>query len=76
MLSLLKLMPLPKNEELARQLLKVLIDADGRFHKELDEAVDVVVDCVGEPTLNGSLRSLKVGGAWCASATSCLRASR
>ncbi len=41
---------------------EVLIDADGRFHKELDEAVDVVVDCVGEPTLNGSLRSLKVGG--------------
>lgn len=41
---------------------EVLVDTDGRFHKELDAAVDVVVDNVGEPTLNASLRCLQVGG--------------
>jgi D-arabinose 1-dehydrogenase-like Zn-dependent alcohol dehydrogenase len=41
---------------------EVLVDRAGRFHKQLDVAVDVVIDCVGEPTLNASLRSLKVGG--------------
>lgn len=41
---------------------EVLVDTDGRFHKELDAAVDVVVDTVGEPTLNAALRSLTVGG--------------
>lgn len=41
---------------------EVLVAGDGRFHKQLDEAVDVVVDCVGEPTLNAALRCLEVGG--------------
>jgi len=41
---------------------EVLVDTEGRFHKELDAAVDVVVDTVGEPTLNAALRSLTVGG--------------
>jgi acryloyl-coenzyme A reductase len=41
---------------------EVLVNTDGRFHKQLDEAVDVVVDNVGQPTLNAALRCLKVGG--------------
>lgn len=42
----------------------VLVD-DGRgFHKKLDEGpVDVVLDLVGQPTFNASLRSTRLGGA-------------
>ena len=41
----------------------VLVDDGSRFHKQLpDGPVDIAMDCVGAPTLNGSLRSLVVGG--------------
>ena len=54
----------PRHVEWIRGLgaAEVLVSTDGRFHKALDAAVDVVVDTVGEPTLNASLRSLTVGG--------------
>ena len=42
---------------------RVLVDRDGRFHKQVreqrPEGVDAVIDCVGAPTLNASLRSLR-----------------
>ena len=42
---------------------RVLTDADGRFHKQVraerPEGVDAVIDCVGAPTLNASVRSLR-----------------
>jgi len=41
----------------------VIIDAGDRFHKQLSGGpVDVVMDCVGPPTFNASLRSLRPGG--------------
>ncbi|MDH3653503.1 MAG: zinc-binding dehydrogenase [Myxococcales bacterium] len=41
----------------------VIVDAGDRFHKELSAGpVDVVMDCVGPPTFNSSLRSLRPGG--------------
>jgi acryloyl-coenzyme A reductase len=41
----------------------VVVDGDGRFHKHLPGGpVDVAIDCVGAPTFNASLRSLKLGG--------------
>jgi acryloyl-coenzyme A reductase len=41
----------------------VIVDAEGRFHKQLPGgAVDVALDCVGAPTFNAALRSLKLGG--------------
>jgi D-arabinose 1-dehydrogenase-like Zn-dependent alcohol dehydrogenase len=41
----------------------VVVDGDGRFHKRLPGgAVDVAIDCVGAPTFNAALRSLKLGG--------------
>lgn len=39
----------------------VIVDAGNNFHKQLAPA-HVVMDCVGEPTFNASLRSLNVGG--------------
>ena len=41
----------------------VVVDEGGGFHK-IDETADadVVLDCVGEPTMNASLRSLRLGG--------------
>lgn len=46
---------------------RVLCSDDGRFHKALlaernGEGVDIAIDCVGTPTLNGSLRSLRPYG--------------
>jgi D-arabinose 1-dehydrogenase-like Zn-dependent alcohol dehydrogenase len=42
---------------------RVLVDRDGRFHKQVreqrPEGIDAVIDCVGEPTLNASVRSLR-----------------
>jgi len=42
---------------------QVLVDAEGRFHKQVraqrPEGVDAVIDCVGAPTLNASVRSLR-----------------
>lgn len=41
----------------------VIVDAGDRFHKQLSAGpVDVVLDCVGPPTFNSSLRSLRPGG--------------
>jgi acryloyl-coenzyme A reductase len=41
----------------------VVVDDTGAFHKRIPGgAIDVAMDCVGSPTFNGSLRSLKVGG--------------
>jgi len=41
----------------------VVVDAGDRFH-QMPEAqnADLVLDCVGEPTLNSSLRCLRLGG--------------
>jgi D-arabinose 1-dehydrogenase-like Zn-dependent alcohol dehydrogenase len=41
----------------------VVVDQGDGFHK-VDETADadVVLDCVGEPTMNASLRSLRLGG--------------
>jgi NADPH:quinone reductase-like Zn-dependent oxidoreductase len=41
----------------------VIADPGDRFHKHLPDArADVVLDCVGPPTFNASLRSLRNGG--------------
>ncbi len=41
----------------------VIVDAGDRFHKQLTAGpADVVMDCVGPPTFNASLRSLRAGG--------------
>ncbi len=41
----------------------VVVSPGGRFHKQLPGGkVDVVLDCVGPPTFNSSLRSLKMDG--------------
>lgn len=41
----------------------VIVDAGDRFHKRLSAGpVDVVMDCVGPPTFNSALRSLRPGG--------------
>lgn len=41
----------------------VLVDPGGGFHKAPEVAdADMVLDCVGEPTLNASLRCLRLGG--------------
>jgi len=41
---------------------RVVVD-DGRgFHRKLGDQVDVVLDCVGSPTFNSSLRSVRMGG--------------
>jgi len=42
---------------------KVVVDGEGRFHKQLGSwRADVVLDCVGQPTFNASLRSARLGG--------------
>ena len=41
----------------------VVVDAGDRFHKQLPAGpVDLVMDCVGPPTFNAALRSLRPGG--------------
>jgi D-arabinose 1-dehydrogenase-like Zn-dependent alcohol dehydrogenase len=41
----------------------VIVDRGDRFHKRLPKGrADVVLDCVGPPTFNASLRSLRTGG--------------
>jgi D-arabinose 1-dehydrogenase-like Zn-dependent alcohol dehydrogenase len=41
----------------------VVVDTEGKFHKRVPGgAVDVALDCVGAPTFNAALRSLKLGG--------------
>ncbi len=42
---------------------QVCVDDTGAFHKKLDGGrVDLALDCVGQPTFNASLRSLRLGG--------------
>ncbi len=42
---------------------RVIVDDGASFHKKLGAAqADVVLDCVGPPTFNASLRSLRPGG--------------
>jgi len=41
---------------------KVVIDPGNAFHKKIGPPADVVIDCVGSPTFNSSLRSLRMGG--------------
>lgn len=42
---------------------RVLVDAEGRFHKQLGAwRADIVLDCVGQPTFNASVRSARLGG--------------
>ena len=41
----------------------VVVSTDGKFHKQLPAGLaDIAIDCVGEPTFNASLRSLRPGG--------------
>lgn len=41
---------------------EVLVDDGTSFHRKLAQPVDVVLDCVGSPTFNSSLRALRMGG--------------
>jgi D-arabinose 1-dehydrogenase-like Zn-dependent alcohol dehydrogenase len=41
---------------------QVLVDPGDGFHKRLRAPVDLAIDCVGAPTFNASLRSLRPGG--------------
>ncbi|MFO0692770.1 MAG: alcohol dehydrogenase catalytic domain-containing protein [Polyangiales bacterium] len=52
-----------KHEAFVRELgaHRVVVDTDGTFHKKAKGA-DLVLENVGAPTFNASLRSLKVGG--------------
>lgn len=55
----------PEHTRLVEELgaAAVVVDTDGRFHKQLPGGpVDVAIDCVGAPTFNAALRSLKLGG--------------
>jgi acryloyl-coenzyme A reductase len=40
---------------------EVVVDGDGTFHKRV-RGIDVAMECVGQPTFNASLRTLKLGG--------------
>ncbi len=40
----------------------VVIDDGTGFHKKLPARADVALDCVGKPTFNSALRSVRVGG--------------
>ncbi len=42
---------------------EILLVDDRPIHKAISAPVHVALDCVGEPTFNGALRSLNVGGA-------------
>jgi acryloyl-coenzyme A reductase len=55
----------PQHESFLRELgaETVIVDPGDRFHKHLPgERADVALDCVGAPTFNASLRSLRTGG--------------
>jgi acryloyl-coenzyme A reductase len=42
---------------------QVIVDAGDGFHKRPEAmGVDLALDCVGSPTLNATLRSLRLGG--------------
>lgn len=55
----------PAHQRLVEELgaAAVVVDGGGSFHKRLPGGpVDVAIDCVGAPTFNAALRSLKLGG--------------
>lgn len=41
---------------------EVILDPGDSFHRKMRAPADVVLDCVGSPTFNASLRSAKMGG--------------
>lgn len=41
---------------------EVLVDTGERIHKQLKGRVDVVLDCVGPPTINSAMRCATLGG--------------
>jgi len=41
---------------------RVVVDDGTGFHRKIGDQVDVVLDCVGSPTFNSSLRSVRMGG--------------
>ncbi len=41
---------------------RVIVDPGTSFHKSLWGRVDAALECVGQPTFNASLRSLRIGG--------------
>ncbi len=41
---------------------RVIVDAGAGFHKQIAQPVDVALDCVGPPTFNSALRSVRSGG--------------
>lgn len=41
---------------------EVIVDEHGDFHKQIGGSVDVALECVGKPTFNAALRSLRIGG--------------
>jgi D-arabinose 1-dehydrogenase-like Zn-dependent alcohol dehydrogenase len=40
---------------------EVVVDADGGFYKAV-HGIDLALECVGQPTFNASLRTLRIGG--------------
>lgn len=41
---------------------EICVDPGNGFHKRIGQQVDVVLECVGQPTFNAALRSLRIGG--------------
>ena len=41
---------------------QVIVDDGAGFHRRIGDQVDVVLDCVGSPTFNSSLRCARMGG--------------
>ncbi len=41
---------------------QVIVDSDGRFHKQMAAAADVGLECVGPATFNATLRSVRAFG--------------
>jgi D-arabinose 1-dehydrogenase-like Zn-dependent alcohol dehydrogenase len=41
---------------------RVIVDTGASFHKQMGQPADVALDCVGPPTFNAALRSLRSGG--------------
>jgi acryloyl-coenzyme A reductase len=42
---------------------EVLVDAKAQFHKsDVSKSIDLVLECVGSPTFNASIRTLRMGG--------------
>jgi D-arabinose 1-dehydrogenase-like Zn-dependent alcohol dehydrogenase len=40
---------------------EVIVDGSGDFHKQV-RGIDAALDCVGQPTFNATLRTLRIGG--------------